>query len=435
MRSNHEPIRVLYSFPHRLGKERICHTAWQQVNGLAAAGAELTVFAGSIERQVPDGVLVNPTLTFGSWRLPYRAIGQRRALVLHDLIVARRLAKMAGSVDIVHTWPQGAARTLEVAGSLGIPTVLERPNAHTRYAYEVVRDECGKLGMSLPPDHEHAYNEQILAREEAEFRLAYRLLCPSDFVAKTFKDRGFDDAQLARHQYGYDPTVYFPDREAKNPAPGLRMLFAGGCAPRKGLHYALAAWLRSAACRDGEFLVAGEFVPGYRECLSHTLDHPSIKVLGHRTDLPLLMRSSDILVLPSIEEGSALVTSEARGSGCVLLVSQAAGAVCTHMKDSMVHVVGDVGTLAQHIDMLHTNRELLCSLRRASLDTASEISWHAAGRTLLDVYKQTIAQHADQQASSFTEAAIRRSTMQAGGDGLGAPYQEHAAPRAANTPW
>jgi len=35
---DHKPIRVLYSFPHKLGADRICYTAWQQVNGLAAAG-------------------------------------------------------------------------------------------------------------------------------------------------------------------------------------------------------------------------------------------------------------------------------------------------------------------------------------------------------------------------------------------------------------
>ncbi len=35
------------------------------------------------------------------------------------------------------------------------------------------------------------------------------------------------------------------------------------------------------------------------------LAHPSVKVLGHRNDLPDLMRQSDILVLPSIGEGRA----------------------------------------------------------------------------------------------------------------------------------
>lgn len=33
-------IRVLYSFPHKLGADRICYTAWQQINGLAGAGPD-----------------------------------------------------------------------------------------------------------------------------------------------------------------------------------------------------------------------------------------------------------------------------------------------------------------------------------------------------------------------------------------------------------
>ena len=39
-------VRVLYSFPHKLGADRICYTAWQQVNGLSAAGAQVIVQHG-----------------------------------------------------------------------------------------------------------------------------------------------------------------------------------------------------------------------------------------------------------------------------------------------------------------------------------------------------------------------------------------------------
>ena len=45
-------VRVLYSFPLRLGADRICTTAWYQVDGLAAAGAEVLVFPASISRPV-----------------------------------------------------------------------------------------------------------------------------------------------------------------------------------------------------------------------------------------------------------------------------------------------------------------------------------------------------------------------------------------------
>jgi glycosyltransferase involved in cell wall biosynthesis len=386
-------IRVLYSFPNKLGAQRICYTAWQQVIGLAAAGAEVTVFTGGLLRPVPDGVTVHTTLARGKFRIPYKLIGSKRAMALHDSVVSRRIKAIANQIDIVHTWPQGALRTIEAAKNLGIPTVLERCNAHTRFSYEVVQKECERLGVSLPAGHESAFNEDVLRVEEEEFRRADRLLCPSDFVAKTFLDRGFSPGQLARHTYGFDEKVYYPSSESRTPRQGLTMLFVGVCAVRKGLHYALEAWLKSPAADAGTFLIAGEFLPAYAEKLKSMLSHPSVRVLGHRNDVPELMRQSDILVLPSLEEGYALVIAEAIGSGCVPLASEACTESCRHMENGLMHKVGDVDALSQHISMLHEDRSLLYRLREASIRMIPEITWTAAGVRLLQVYRETIAAH------------------------------------------
>jgi glycosyltransferase involved in cell wall biosynthesis len=383
-------MRVLYSFPHKLGAQRICHTAWQQVNGLVAAGADVLVFPGVLHKPLPEGAKVHQTLALGKLRISYKLLGAMRACALHDYIVARRIAKMAGQIDIIHTWPLGALRTLAVARRLRIPTVLERPNAHTRFAYTVVDKECRRLAVDLPRRHEHAYQEDVLLREEGEYKMAYRLLCPSDFVVRTFLDQGFNPDKLVRHIYGFDPDAFYPGNQAANRQRGLTVLFAGVCAVRKGLHFALEAWLRSPAHRDGTFLIAGEFIPGYAEKLSHMLAHSSIRVLGYRTDVPELMRKSDILILPTIEEGSALVTAEARASGCVLLVSDASGAACTHMTNALLHRVGDIKTLSEHITLLHENRSLLDSLRASSLSTVHAITWQAAGRQLLRAYEHVL---------------------------------------------
>jgi glycosyltransferase involved in cell wall biosynthesis len=316
-----------------------------------------------------------------------------KAVALHDRIVARRIANLAGQIDIIHTWPLGALRTLQTAARLGIPTVLERPNANTRFAMEVVQKECERLGVSLPPDHEHAYNVEKLRIEEEEYSLADRLLCPSDFTAKTFLDKGYAKEKLARHIYGFDEKVYYPSNEHRDPKRGLAMLFVGVCAVRKGVHYALEAWLRSPASKDGTFLIAGEFLPAYQEKLQGMLAHPSVRVLGHRNDVPELMRRSDILLLPSIEEGFGLVITEAMGSGCVPLASDACTEICDHMKTGLVHRVGDVDTLTQHITMLHQDRALLERLRANGLTTAPSVTWTAAGRILLDAYRETIKAH------------------------------------------
>ena len=91
-----------------------------------------------------------------------------------------------------------------------------------------------------------------------EYALADRLLCPSDFVVQTFRDEGFPPAKLARHDYGFDETVFYPDTR-----PRARIATADGCLrrrqrARKGLHFALEAWRRSPLSTDGRFLVVGE---------------------------------------------------------------------------------------------------------------------------------------------------------------------------------
>jgi len=403
-----ERVRVVYSFPLRLGADRICYTAWQQVNGLAAAGADLIVFPASLGRPVTPGVRVSPTLARGKLRIPYKVVGTMRACALHDRIVARRIEKLAGQIDVIHTWPLGALETLKTAARLGIPTVLERCNAHTGFALEVVQKECDRLGVALPPDHEHAFNADKVSKEEEEYRLATRLLCPSEFVVKTFLDKGYARKQLTRHIYGYDEKVYYPSNEPRDSKHGLTMLFVGVCAVRKGVHYALEAWLQSPASKNGIFLIAGEFLPAYQEKLASMLAHPSVKVLGHRNDVPELMRKSDILVLPSIEEGFGLVITEAMGSGCVPLASDACTEICSHMKTGLTHGVGDVEALTQHITLLHQDRALLGRLRAAGLEAASAITWTSAGQMLLEAYRKTIAA---QVAGAFRETGRAREAV------------------------
>lgn len=384
-------VRVLYSFPHKIGAARICTTAWHQVAGVAAAGGDVTLFTGVVQRPLPESVRVRTTLARGRWRVPYSALGQMRALALHDRLVARQLPKLAGEIDVVHTWPLGAFETLRVARRLGIPTVLERPNAHTRFAMAAVAAESRRLGVVLPADNEHAYNEIKLRKEEREYALADRLLCPSEFVERTFRDEGYAPARLARHVYGYDEERFHPSDGRREPHSGLSALFVGVCAVRKGLHFALEAWLRSSASRTGRLRIAGDFLPDYERRLADMLAHPSVEVLGHRTDVPELMRNSDVLLLPSIEEGLALACIEAIGSGCVPIVSDVGTDTCLHGENALVHPVGDVDTLTEHLNLVDGDRERLAALRAECIRSAPRFTWGVAGERLLGVYEDVLA--------------------------------------------
>lgn len=385
-------FRVLYSFPNRIGVPGIGMIAWHQVSGLVAQGAEVHLFCGSCERPLPGLASITETMRLGPMRVPYRLIGDDAVYSYHDWCVARLLRRMTSRPDIVHCWPLGALRTLRVARELGIKTVLERPNAHTRFAYRVVAQEHAKIGLPIPKAHTHEFNHRRLAREELEYSAADQLICPSEFVAKTFREEGFPEQRITLHQYGYDAKEFHSDNDrakAGNDRP-FTVLFAGRCEPRKGLHYALNAWHASGAAASGRFLIAGSFVNGYEDFLKEQLAHPSVSRLGFTNDVAGVMRQSDVLVLPSVEEGSALVTYEARGAGLILAVSASSGARCEHMHDSLVHDTGDVAMLREHLSLLYEKADLRAQLRQASLQGIHELTWDRASRRLIEVYAQSL---------------------------------------------
>ncbi len=388
-------ITAVYSFPSRLGTTGVGATAWHQVSGLLQEGIDVQLYCGSCEKPIDDLSYLRETLVPWGVKLPIRLLGTERAAALHDRIVANAIKQTnsKSNIDVIHCWPLGAEETLRTARKLGIKTLVERPNCHTRYAYEVVKQEHKKLGVKLYKSHSHSYNAKRLHREENEYALADLLLCPSEFVARTFQDQGFSKGKIARHQYGFDTSKFTLDStDSRLNDNNFKMAFVGSCEPRKGLHYAIDAWLASEASENGIFYICGNYTQGYRDFLAKKLAHPSVKEVGFLNDVSGLLQKCHALILPSIEEGSALVTYEARACGCVLLVSEASGAQCVHMHDSLVHRVGDVATLRKHINMLASDRSFYQMLQKNSLAELDQLTWARAAEVLVDIYGHAINQ-------------------------------------------
>jgi len=366
--------------------------AWHQVAGLASLGVRVTLYAGSCEKEIHELNGSKETLVPWGVKMPIRLLGVDRAAALHDRIVAKALRRLNRRIDIVHCWSPGALETLKTARKLGIKTVLERPSSHTRFVFKAVAKGCEKLRMKMPKSHYTAFDEQRLAREEREFELADKLLCPSEWVAKTFLDQGIEKKKIARHQRGFEPDKFgLPSTDSRRNDKSFRMTFVGRGEPRKGLHYALDAWLSSEACKKGIFYICGKFVQAYRKVLANKLAHPSIKELGFQNDVNSLLQKCHALILPSISEGSAQVTYQARACGCVLLVSEATGAVCEHMKGGLIHKPGDVDTLRDHIDLLASDKKLYERLRTNSLAGVSRLTWAEAVKMLLKAYQECLS--------------------------------------------
>lgn len=407
-------MRILYSFPHDIGAPGIGTTAINQVIGLLDRGHDVTVMATSARNKAYALPKIIATMMVGGVRVPHRVLGMDRSMAYHDARVAAHLRRHASQFDVVHCWPGGTLHTAKVAAELGVPCLREVPNTHTENAYEVVGRLCDELGIELKRDNSHRLNVGRLARERAEYDSAFRLLVPSDYVASTFLARGTPAGKLLRHQYGFDPKIFHPSPEAHS-GP-LRAIFLGGIGPRKGLHIGLEAWRRSSASQRGRFSIYGRIEEGYEPIIEPFLNDPGVAIHEFTADAPGVLRASDVLVLPSFEEGSALVTYEAQGSGVVPLVSDAAGAMCVDQVTGLIHKVGDIDALARHFTTLSDHPDQLQRMREAMLRERDKLSWAAAAARLEVCYglaREALAANgratAAPSAPSAAKPAPRRS--------------------------
>ena len=386
------PLRILYSFPDTLGAPGIGVAARNHTHELARLGHEVHVYCTAVAGEPPDVHGLVTTLSAAGVRVPHRALGRQRAYRYHDRRVAGALSRLAGALDVAHVWPRATLATAAAGRRVGVPTLREAPNTHTAFAYERVAEETARLGLTAAAGHSHEGTAEALRLEEQEYEAADMVAVLSEYVRRTFVDRGFGPERLGMHAYGFDPGR-FPVPEDGRPSRdgGLRAVFVGRCEPRKGLHYALEAWTASGAAERGTFVICGNFYPGYEQVLERWLRHPSVRVQGWVDDPGRLMRESDVFLFPSIEEGSAFVTYEAQASGCALVVSDATGARCTHLQQGLVHEAGDLATLTEHLRLLDGDPELLERLRANAVASRPTLTWAHSAREIEGLYRELVA--------------------------------------------
>ena len=318
------PLRVWYSFPDTLGSPGIGTTALNQVRGLAQAGVDLRVFCTFNAAVPPAGVAFTETLRVAGRRVPHRTLGVDRAYRWHDRMVAPALRRAAPAPDVVHAWPGGCLATFAAARRAGVVSLREAPSPHTASAFERAGRAAADLGLEVPVGHSHRDDPQRLATENAEFDAADLVLAPSDYVVRTFVERGYAPERLVRHRYGFDP-VAFPAPPERDPGRPFTFAFVGRGEPNKGLHDALRAFVDAGLSGTGRFPDLWPHPAGLPDRDRRPAPAAGAEELGFVTDIGAVLRGADVLVLPTVAEGSALVVFEAMASGAVPVVSDAAG--------------------------------------------------------------------------------------------------------------
>ncbi len=325
---------------------------------LSARGHDVTVFgapASMLEARMRTVAAFEPIL--GGMDLhPLTILRIRRALAVHRCQVVLALMKKDVRLTVPAAW------------SMGIPSVLRHANdrALTGWVYDRA------LFGALPVLHiANSQSTRATLLESAPWisadnvRVIYNGIDPSEIDTATRVGLGL-------------------------PPDAIVTGFIGRLEKRKGLLDLMRAWPMVVGASEKSHLVIVGKGPNEAEARQIAGDTPRIHWLGYRKDVPTVLKSIDISVVPSHWEGFGFVAAESMLAGLPVIAGNAS---------SLPEIVRDGvdGILVQP----RNPPDLASAILRLSNDPGLRVRMGAAGRervlqqfsvtTMVDAYERVLA--------------------------------------------
>ncbi len=246
--------------------------------------------------------------------------------------------------------------------------ICDRGSSHQRYQEQIVSDEHRRWNVDRPVS-----DLRDTLREEKIYEAADAITVPGTFARRSFVEMGVPDEKLHTIPYGVRLESF---AKVADPASGtFEVLFVGAVTLRKGLPYLLQAFARLQH-PSKRLRIAGQ-VPDWMKPIFAQLPLDHVEFLGTvpHTELPRVMSTSHVLVLPSIEDGFGLVMGQAMACGCPVLASTNTGAedLYTDNEEGFIVPIRDVDALTDRMQRLADDPALQRRMSEAALTRVQHI--------------------------------------------------------------
>ena len=297
------------------------------------------------------------------------------------------VAKHITQCDIFSGLSGSALRSGCAAQAKGAKYVCDRGSSHIRFQDQILREEYDRQGIPYT-----GVDPRVIHREEAEYEAADAITVPSTFALDTFVKAGVSRRKMRLVPYGVDLNAFFPcvPKNTKE----FHVLFVGGISVRKGVAYLLHAFDKL-RCDNKRLTLVGSLSPEM-ECVFKKAHHRGdIHIAGHvpQTQLKFIMSSSDVMVLPSVEEGLALVQAQAMACGCPIIATENTGArdLFTHGQEGFIVPIRDANSITKHLQELADDHELRHLMSDAALKRVQSIGgWDGYGDITYKVFTELV---------------------------------------------
>ena len=333
-----------------------------------SAPAHVPVHCHSLRTNVVYGLLKYAP----DWLRP----SSRRLFLWQDHGFDRWVGRHLDGCDFIHAMPGQALETFRAARKAGIRTVLNHATGPVRDWVEIMRPEYERVGMKL--EAVCPYDAAYFAREDEEYALADYHCAASSVVRDQLIARGIRADCIWLLPYGADTgeRVFTKEGETFPPAASFRILFSGQIGVRKGIRHLLEA-LTLLNRPEWQVNFVGAKLDESAADFSAYRGATPLQFHGavSQRDLARWMRSSSVMVLPSLEEGFGLVVPQALNCGCPCVVSDRVGGkdLIRHRENGSIFPASSPGALAAELAWWEENP------RRVD----ENFTWSPGARTLI----------------------------------------------------
>ncbi len=291
----------------------------------------------------------------------------------HDNNVADHLVHTYSNYKVLYSYEDCCLESFRQAKERSIRCFYELPIAYWEASQRLLKEEAQRYPDWEPTLLGTRDSERKLERKTKELELADHVVCPSNFVLSTLPQAIREKTPCSVIPYG--APIIKNEPEQRRPNSKLRVLFAGSLSQRKGLADLFEA-TRMLNRNDIELVVFGPLLAPesfYKKRCPNFVHEPP----RANPEVLKLMRSCDILVLPSIVEGRAIVQLEALACGLPLIITPHTGGedLIEEGKTGVIVPIRDPEAIAEKIDWFAQNREQLPDMRMACTEKAQEASW------------------------------------------------------------
>lgn len=310
-----------------------------------------------------------------------------------DRRVARRIRRErdASAIRAVYAYEDSAREAFRSAKARGMRCVYDLSIGYYAIARKIFREEAERMPEFASTLTGLKDSDEKLECKRQEAEAADLIVACSPFVGNTLRDGGVPEKKIRVVQFGAPDGIEprsWSREELKRP---LRLLFAGAIGQRKGVGTILHA-LRKLGRKDVELVLLGtmpletDMFRPYADLFRHEGPRP-------HPDFLALMKTCDVLVLPSIFEGQALVILEAMACGLPVLITPNTGAqnLVEEGKEGFVVPTHSAAALAEKIAWYADHREALPEMGAAASARSRQTTWADYEKQILDVVREALA--------------------------------------------